>query len=434
MRCHRRGWLLVLMSLALAGCEVVEDQLNDVPPPPPPETQPAPAEPAAPSESPAPADGAAAPAEGEQPAPAESEQPAPAEGEAVPTAETPAPVAEAATGEAAAASDDILGAVAAAAEAATAAGDKTATGASATETTDLAEAVAAAGRQSVKDSLLAAERAERRAAAEAELAARRSRQQQYLANAQHHVDYLGLRIKEQDLELATLQCGLLAASLDGVRSQCGPGPAADELAFALGALYDLQTINKEQNAAVANAITHLDAALALLPAPGPAAAAATNLQPGAEQPAKPETAAPANAGEDPGSSPEAMAREVVAIKELFAAGQKRSGRDRLQNLVLAGADDPVEALLELADAARDRLTQAVARRGWSRAAAQLERVKALLSELATAIGSPTPAPVAAAPASGEAAGGRGGLVKLGDEPQSGSGGTAAGVTGEEQER
>ncbi len=199
--------------------------------------------------------------------------------------------------------------MASAAAAATAEGDKTATGTTATETAELAEAVAAAGRASVESSLLAAARLERLAAAEAESAARRDRQRQHLAIARHHADYLGLRIKEQDLELATLQTALLAASLDGVRSQCGPGPAADELAFALGALYDLQTINKDQNSAVANAVAHLDAALMLLPAPGPAAAADPSLRPGDAQPATPEPAAPQNAGEDPGSSPSAMARE-----------------------------------------------------------------------------------------------------------------------------
>jgi len=462
MRRRRHGYLLVILSLALAGCEVVDDQLNDVPPPAPeaasqPEgeaTPPAEGEHAAPAAGEAaptegegaPAEGEAAPADGEAP-PAEGEA-APAEAESVPTSSETSETSPAGEGEAA--PDDILGAVAGAAAAATAAGDKTETGASATETADLAEAVAAAGRESVKESLLAAERAEKRTAAEAELAARVARQKQYLANAQHHAEYLGLRIKEQNLELASLQSALLSASLDGVRSQSGPGPAADELAFALGALYDLQTINQDQNAAVANAMTHLDAALALLPPAGPAAATDTSLQPGEEQPAKPETAAPTNAGEDPASSPEAMAREVVAIQQLFAAGQKRTGRDRLQKLVLAGVDNPVEDLLNLADEARERVSQAVVRQAWGSAARQLERVNSLLTELSTTIGAPAATPVAAAPSSAPSSGrtapsstpsssrtapsSGGGLVRLGDETHSGSGSAAAGAKGEEHER
>jgi len=330
--------------------------------------------------------------------------------------------------------------VASAAAAATAEGDKTATGTTATETAELAEAVAAAGRASVESSLLAAARLERLAAAEAESAARRDRQRQHLAIARHHADYLGLRIKEQDLELATLQTALLAASLDGVRSQCGPGPAADELAFALGALYDLQTINKDQNSAVANAVAHLDAALMLLPAPGPAAAADPSLRPGDAQPATPEPAAPQNAGEDPGSSPSAMAREVVAIKELFAAGQKRTGRDRLQSLVWPRRTIPSRRCWSWPTPRGIRLAPALVRRGWSRAAAQLERLNGLLGELTTALGAPAVAPLTAAPSATPSSGANptgeagGGLVKLGEDAPRGAGGAAAGTKGEEQKR
>ncbi len=291
----------------------------------------------------------------------------------------------------------------------------------------LAEDVAKASREAAAAAAAAAELERRRAEAREEAEHHRRRRDTYLRVARYHLRYVELRVKEQDLDGTTLQLALLGQCLAGVRANLGRGPVTDELVFALGTLHDLDGIARNQDEVVAAAQAHLRAALdALPPVEGPAGA--TSLQPDQGTPPEPAAGELHNADEQPAEDDTALARRVAEVSELLGQKQSRTGRDRLQALVLELTDDPATELVELADEARRKVLEAAIRRRWRRAAGGVARIARALDELTAAVAPATAAPAPAAEglqdAPHPAPSAAGGVT----EPSGGTAAPAAGTT------
>lgn len=378
-----RWALAALLPVMLGGCRIVETRLEGQRGAAPPtevarEESPGEGSPAAPETTPA--EGATVPEQPAVPSPegAAPSVPSPQAGvpaEAPATPGLPAPTAPGQTAPATGAAPAVVAPV---------------------DSGKVAAAVRDAAKDTLQEVVAASQRARERAEAEAQVEAQRARAQAYARSAQFHVKYLQVRIDQQDADKADVQLALLQYALAGVRRNLPRHPAVDELAFALGALYDVQQVSADQARVVATAQIHLRRALELLPDPAPPAAAPEKLAPEQSE-ATPRseqdmTNEPAKATGD--LAP--LARQVADIAALFERGQNRSGRDALRDLLLALSDDQLEVQLDLVDAGRRSVAEAVARRAWRAAAWGLSRLSKDLDEVIGQLGEPK-ATAAAAP-------------------------------------
>ncbi len=404
MRQHAVGLLSASLFLTLAGCRLIDERPAAAPSEP--TAQPTPAAPAAAPESAATGATSAAPT-GSPAAPASAPGEPAASGppEAAPTG--PAPEATPPEGAATTVGGTtvevkpplpgILDTVSDAAR--EAAGQQVA---AAGGPGALGAEIAQASRDSVQAAAARAELAKARAAAQAEREEIARRRTLYVTQAGYYLDYVQYHVREQNQERAFGQLALLHQQLEGVHANLGKGLALDELAFALAELYHREVVERNQDEAVDAALRHLRAALRVLPEPAPAPAS-TSVRPG--DAAAAETPAPAAAtlsgDRSPLDDPALLAREVTEIVGLLETRQRATGRSRLQVLVLEGAADEPATLLEMLEAARMSVSDAVGRKAWKRAAWGLERMQRLLGELQQLVGV-TPKPTSGAGAAGAA--------------------------------
>ncbi len=351
--------LLSVVAVALSGCRIVEDAVEQETAPP---VAPAPAPAVEPSPPPAeaepPADTEPPPVEEptavEQPAvdeepveeltgetdPTEppAEEPAEAEAEPAATEEPAEPPAEAEAPVEAAAEPEPV------------------------DATSVAARLIGAARSAVKTASTrgAAELERQRLEEQADLARRRATE--YVAAGRDHLRYLTSFVAKKNVEQAGLQSALLGLCLEGVRRNLQPSPAADELAYALAELHRLGTGDAAAvTAAVDRAKTRLTAALAMLPAPAPPADQPDAL---ADEAAD-SLGTASEAG--PAESEAVLAREVTDLLGLLERKQNATARQRLTDLVLEVCRPPAADALSYAEASREAVDQAVRRRAGARA-------------------------------------------------------------------
>lgn len=245
----------------------------------------------------------------------------------------------------------------------------------------LAARVIGAARSAVKTATTrgAAELERRRLEEQAELARRRATD--YVAAGRDHLRYLSSFVAKKNVEQAGLQSALLGLSLEGVRRNLQPSPAADELAYALAELHRLGSGDAAAvTAAVDKAMTRLTAALAMLPNPAPPADQPDALADDAADSLGTATEA------GPAESEAVLAREVTAIVTLLERKQNATARQRLTDLVLEVCRPPAADALAYAEASREAVDQAVRRRAWSTASRAVERLGTELEALSAALG------------------------------------------------
>ncbi|MCC7493244.1 MAG: hypothetical protein IT204_12885 [Fimbriimonadaceae bacterium] len=390
----KRFWILLGGAALVTGCRIVDDKLPE--PTAPAVT--APGEPAAPPASSPPAVAPAASPGAAPPAASPAEPPASGPAAPAPAASGTAEPASAPTASAPAAAPaepppGVLDAVANAA--AEAAGQKPTDGPGAT--TAVGADVAKASRASLAAAAAAAAAAKVRQAAQDELAEQQRRRELHLRSAQYHLEFGAVRVREGDAERALLHLALLGQSLAGVRANLGRGVVQQELSFALAALYNFQQVSTDQDAAVKVAVEHLRRAQAALPAvpSGPAGSVKPSDEASEQQPS---TAQASLDGAAVTGDPAVLAREVADLVKLLLQQQRSTGRERLQALVLELSASEADALLELLEAARRNVVEALATKSLKRAASGLDRLGKLLAELPTALPAAAPSAAPSGPA------------------------------------
>lgn len=369
------GWVLVVALLG--GCRITEMQLEGAGRPTPTEpavsptaNEPAPtaaAEPTAPVEGDAATPATESPAAGDEALPGTESAPAsePTEpGDGEPSAVQPHDAAEATTPAAPPDPEPT-------AEPAAPPVDPSAA----------AKQLQAAAAQAIELALAAA-RTQRIRQGAAQAVEQRHRARRLFAEcAKSHDAYLRVRVEKREFELAVQHLAVLKIYLDGVRANLGPGPAADEIAFALGALYDVSKVRRDQNEAAGTALGYLRRALARLPEPAPALEVPSRLDEPADQPSDATDETLRDEQGSPAADEAVLAREVTDIVELLEKRQNKTGRDRLRDLVLKLGDDRSGLLVELAQAARRDVMDAVAQSNWTAAEWGLGRLSKTLDEL-----------------------------------------------------